>query len=85
MACCLFGALIWTNDDLNPLYTGAATFGPPLCNHKTGKLADEGTREAELPWSFKGGTQDVHTLPWMPSHIAMVVEWMHCGWPMVTQ
>ena len=42
---------------LYPLYTGAATFVPPLCDHKTGQVAVEGRREAErLPWSFKGGT-----------------------------
>ena len=42
---------------LYPLYTGAGTFVPPLCDHKTGQVAVEGRREAErLPWSFKGGT-----------------------------
>ena len=36
----------WSN--LYPLYTGAATFVPPLCDHKTGQVAVEGTaKEAE--------------------------------------
>ena len=52
---------------LYPLYTGTATFVPPLCDHKTGQVAVEGTTKAErLPWWFKGGTEDVQTLPWMP-------------------
>ena len=52
---------------LYPLYTGAATFVPPLCDHKTGEVAVEGAEEAErLPWSFKGGTEDVQTSPWTP-------------------
>ena len=43
-----------------PLYTGDATFVPPLCDYKTGQVAVEGRKEADrLPWSFKGGTQDV--------------------------
>ena len=42
---------------LYPCYTGAATFVPPLCDHKTGQAAVEGRTEAErLPWSFKDGT-----------------------------
>ena len=50
-----------------PLYTGAATSVPPLCDHKTIQVAVEGRREAErLPWSFKGGTQDVQASPWTP-------------------
>ena len=50
-----------------PLYTGAATSVPPLCDHKIGQVAVEGRREAErLPWSFSGGTQDVQTSPWTP-------------------
>ena len=50
-----------------PLYTGAATSVPPLCDHKTVQVAVEGRREAErLPWSFKGGTQDVQASPWTP-------------------
>ena len=49
------------------LYTGAATFLPPLCDHKTGQVAVEGRKEAErLPWSLNGGTQDVQTSPWTP-------------------
>ena len=52
---------------LYPLYTGAATSVPPLCDHKTVQVAVEGRREAErLPWSFKGGTQDVQASPWTP-------------------
>ena len=52
---------------LYPLYTGAATFLPPLCDHKTGQVAVEGRKEAErLPWSLNGGTQDVQTSPWTP-------------------
>ena len=52
---------------LYPLYTGAATFVPPLCDHKTGQVAVEDRKEAErLSWSFKGGTQDVQTSPWTP-------------------
>ena len=40
---------------------------PPLCDHKTVQVAVEGRREAErLPWSFKGGTQDVQASPWTP-------------------
>ena len=49
-----------------PFYTGAVTFVPPLCHHKTGQVAVEDREETErLPWSFKGGTQDVQTSPWM--------------------
>ena len=49
------------------LYTGAATFVPPLCDNKTCWLAAEGTKEAErLPWSFKGGIEDVQSTPWSP-------------------
>ena len=33
---------------LYPLYTGAATFVPPLCDHKTDQVAVEGRRETEL-------------------------------------
>ena len=62
-----------TKDDLSsigplyPLYTGAAPFVSPLCDHKTDQVAVEGTEEAErLPWSFKGGTEDVQTSPWTP-------------------
>ena len=52
---------------LYPLYTETATFVPPLCDHQTGQVAVEGTTEAEsLPWWFKGGTEDVQTLPWTP-------------------
>ena len=55
------------NYNLHPLYTGAATFLPPLCDHKTGQVAVEGRKEAErLPGSFNGGTQDVQTSPWTP-------------------
>ena len=51
---------------LYPLYTGAATSVPPLCDHKTVQVAVEGRREAErFPWSFKG-TQDVQASPWTP-------------------
>ena len=40
---------------------------PPLCDHKTGQVVGEVTKEAEmLPWSFKGGTEDIQTSPWMP-------------------
>ena len=54
-----------------PLYTGAATFVFPLCDHKTGQVAIEGTVEAErLPWSFKGGTDDIQTSPWMFKTVA---------------
>ena len=50
---------------LYPLYTGAATFVPPLCDHKTGQVAVEGTKGAEQwPWSFKSGTENVQTLAW---------------------
>ena len=52
---------------LIPFYTGAATFVPPLCDHRTGQVAGEGRKEAKMsPWSFKGGTQDVQTSPWTP-------------------
>ena len=52
---------------LYPLYTGAATFLPPLCDHKSGQVAVERRKEAErLPWSLNGGTQDVQTSPWTP-------------------
>ena len=52
---------------LYPLYTGAATFVPPLYDHITGQVAVEGRTEAErLSWSFKGGAQDVQTSPWTP-------------------
>ena len=52
---------------LYPRYTGAATFVPPLCDHKTGRVTVEGRKEVErLTWSFKGGTQDVQTSPWTP-------------------
>ena len=45
---------------LYPLYTGAATFLPPLCDHKTGQVAVEGREESEwLPWLLNGGTQDI--------------------------
>ena len=48
-------------------FTQGTTFVPPLCDHKIGQVAVEGRREAErLPWSFKGGTQDVQTSPWSP-------------------
>ena len=48
-------------------FTQGTTFVPPLCDHKIGQVAVEGRREAErLPWSFKGGTQDVQTSPWTP-------------------
>ena len=37
---------------LYPLYIRAATFVPPLCDHKTDKVTIEGPKEAEsLPWS----------------------------------
>ena len=56
-----------TNATQYPLYTGAVTFVPPLCDHKTGQVTVEGTEEAErLPWSLKGGTEDVQTSPWTP-------------------
>ena len=56
-----------TSSRLYPLYTGAATSVPPSCDHKTVQVAVEGRREAErLPWSFKGGTQDVQASPWTP-------------------
>ena len=52
---------------LGPLYTGAATIVAPLCDHKTGQVAVEGTEDAEsLPGSVKGGTEDVQTSPWTP-------------------
>ena len=55
------------SNSLYPLYTGAATFLPALCDHKTGQVAVEGREEAErLPWSLNGGTQDVQTSPWTP-------------------
>ena len=57
----------WASSHYNPLYIGVATFVPPLCNHKTGQVAAEGTKDAEsLPWSFKGGTEDVQSPPWTP-------------------
>ena len=44
--------MVWLHS-LYPLYTGAATFLPPLCDHKTGQVAVEGRKEAErLPCSF---------------------------------
>ena len=65
-----FDIATWQYDSytiLYPLYTGAATFVPPLCDHKTPQVATEGTKETErLPWSFKGGTEDVPTSPWTP-------------------
>ena len=50
-----------------PLYTGAATFVPPLCDYKTGHVAVEGTEEAKgcLAQS-RVGTEDVQTSPSMP-------------------
>ena len=61
---------------LYPLYTGAATFLPPLCDHKTGQVAVEGRKEAEwLPWSFNGGTQDVQTSPWTQNGYTVVGHW----------
>ena len=52
---------------LIPPFTGAATFVPPLCDHKTGQVAVEGREEADsLPWSLKSGTEDVQTSPWTP-------------------
>ena len=61
------GSSHFINNALYPLYTGAATFLPPLCDHKTGQVAVEGRKEAErLPWPFSGGIQDVQTSPWTP-------------------
>ena len=63
----IFWPLVYQGHHLYPLYTGVATFLPPLCDHKTGQVAVEGRKEAaQLPWSFNGGTQDVQTSPWTP-------------------
>ena len=49
------------------LFTWSVTFVPRLCDHKTGQVVVEATKEAErLPWSFKGGTKDVQTSPRTP-------------------
>ena len=40
---------------------------PPSCDHKTDQVAVGRSKEAAwLPWSFKGGTQDVQQSPWTP-------------------
>ena len=49
------------------MYTGYVTFVLTFSDHKTGQVAVEDTKEAErLPWSFKGGTEDIQTWPWTP-------------------
>ena len=74
-------ANIWCNGDLfnwclyatldliqlYRLYTEPTTFVPPSCDHKTDQVAIGLWKEAAwLPWSFKGGTQDVQQSPWTP-------------------
>ena len=50
-----------------PLYTELVIFVPPFCDHKTGQVAVEGTKETErLPWTFKSGTKYVQISPWTP-------------------
>ena len=50
-----------------PPNTGTATFLSPLYDRKIGRVAVEGTSEAEnLPRSFKCGAYDVQTSPWTP-------------------
>ena len=52
---------------LIPLYTGAANSVLQFCDNKTSQVAVEGTNDAErLPWSFKGGTEDVQITQWTP-------------------
>ena len=65
---CYWMSLWWLVACINDLYTfyiGAVIFVPPLCDHKPVQVAVEGTKRAKrLPWSFKGGTEDIQTLPW---------------------
>ena len=65
--CCQTSNISCTSVIPSNTHTGAATFVPPLHDHKTSQVAVEGTKEAEwLTWSFRGCTEDVQTSPWTP-------------------